>query len=231
MIKPIFFPIFIGILLGMIFPITIYGESVAELEKKGIELLSQKRYEEAISYFDKILEIEPTNINALNNKGASLLGLERYENALDYFDKVLEIKPDDYTALSNTVASLSKAELVPIDETRFIVRVQNQLRNSEGTLIGVINGKASFYLQHEILDIHLDSKPVKEIVTIDGKKYEKMEVAVPKVVTDSDYGFNNFLEVTAGGNSAKIFLGHSHAFLVEQSDTVSALWTILRLVD
>ena len=44
---------------------------------KGRSLAELRKYEEAISSYDKALEIEPKNADAWNNKGRSLAELDR----------------------------------------------------------------------------------------------------------------------------------------------------------
>src|SRR5688500_6281199 len=54
-------------------------------------LFNKKKYDEAISYYDKILTINASEIDALNHKGISLWALHKYKEALPYFDQILEI--------------------------------------------------------------------------------------------------------------------------------------------
>ena len=58
---------------------------------KGRVLARSGRYEEAITCYDKALEIKPQFMSLLGEKGEAFLYLERYEEALECFDKVLEI--------------------------------------------------------------------------------------------------------------------------------------------
>ena len=49
------------------------------LGNKGLALDKLGRYEEAIEEYDRILAIDPNDINALGNKGLDLDSLGRYE--------------------------------------------------------------------------------------------------------------------------------------------------------
>jgi len=60
--------------------------------------LELSRNEEAITYYDKALEIDPYDTLVLNNKGGALAALGRYEEAITYYDKVLAIDPDNEAA-------------------------------------------------------------------------------------------------------------------------------------
>src|SRR5215212_11005683 len=54
-------------------------------------LFNQKKYDEAIPYYDKILTINKSEINALNHKGLALWELHKYNESLQYFDQILSI--------------------------------------------------------------------------------------------------------------------------------------------
>jgi len=64
-------------------------------------------YENALIYFDKVLDIVPNATEALHGKGITLSHLGDYENAIDYFERVLEIEPDNVSVI-NTIEILSK---------------------------------------------------------------------------------------------------------------------------
>lgn len=50
------------------------------------------RYNEAVEYSDKALEIDPKNASAFNNKGNALLKLGKSNGAEEYYDNALEIE-------------------------------------------------------------------------------------------------------------------------------------------
>jgi Flp pilus assembly protein TadD len=58
------------------------SSSISILNKKGLDLLSSASYNEAITYFDKILAINSTDASALNNKGFALMQLGKYNDAI-----------------------------------------------------------------------------------------------------------------------------------------------------
>ena len=63
-------------------------------------------YDEAISYYDKILKIVPTDIDSLNGKAHALENTGKHEEAITYYDKALEIIPSDIDALNGKANAL-----------------------------------------------------------------------------------------------------------------------------
>src|SRR5688500_5284413 len=61
------------------------------LFERANTLFNQKKYDEAIPYYDKILTINKSEIDALNHKGLALWELHKYKEALPYFNQILEI--------------------------------------------------------------------------------------------------------------------------------------------
>jgi tetratricopeptide (TPR) repeat protein len=66
----------------------------------------RKDYEEAISSYDKAVEIKPDYYEAWYNRGISLGNLGRYEEAISSYDKAVEFKPDYHNAWYNQGISL-----------------------------------------------------------------------------------------------------------------------------
>jgi tetratricopeptide (TPR) repeat protein len=74
---------------------------VIEIINKGVELADNGKYDEAIEYYDRALEIAPdTPLILLNkaislcNKGNNLVKSKRPNDALECFDRAIAIKPD-----------------------------------------------------------------------------------------------------------------------------------------
>lgn len=60
----------------------------------AMELLKNKRYQNALMCFEKAIEINPDK-EILYSIGAALVGYERYKDALKYFERVVESDPND----------------------------------------------------------------------------------------------------------------------------------------
>lgn len=68
-------------------------EELAAWYDKGAMLQKQGQYEEAIQYFDKVLESNPQNYKAWFCKGLSLDTLGYQDKAIECYNKSLEIRP------------------------------------------------------------------------------------------------------------------------------------------
>ena len=77
------------------------------LSAKGKILYELKRYEVAVSVYDRATQIEPENAKLWNDKGTALMELERYEEAIIAFDKALELNPEFKAASDNKEESLT----------------------------------------------------------------------------------------------------------------------------
>ena len=76
------------------------SESIEELLKSGQTLLNTGNPKEAMTMYDKVLEISSNHIDALIKKGNILGKLGKYENAIIYYDRVLEKENQNILAYS-----------------------------------------------------------------------------------------------------------------------------------
>ena len=67
----------------------------------GLSYRQLQEYEKAISYFQKILLIKPTQTDTLNELGLCYTSLKRFEDAEKHFNKALKFKGEDSELLSN----------------------------------------------------------------------------------------------------------------------------------
>ena len=75
---------------------------------EGNRLFLQGKFQQAIVFYDKILDKDPKNISSLNNKGYSLSKLKDFTNSMKCYNLALEICPDDLSVLINKISSFRK---------------------------------------------------------------------------------------------------------------------------
>ena len=82
-------------------------ESVNELYSNLVLLLQEEKFEKALPYLDKILEVQPNNVPILLNKGSVLIALDRSNESITYFDRLLKIEPNNIKGLASKAAALA----------------------------------------------------------------------------------------------------------------------------
>lgn len=112
-----YFVLFVVIVLLFVFPQINFVESensIEELLEKGSYYFKEEiNYQESMKYFERVLLLEPNNVNALNGKGSVFIRYGNFTAAEYYFDKALEIDPNHIKALNNkgiVVGHLEKYE-------------------------------------------------------------------------------------------------------------------------
>ena len=68
---------------------------IEDLIKSGKIHLDEENYNDALSFFEQALSLEPENPDLWNLKGMALRSLGRYDEALDCYNKSLDIDPRD----------------------------------------------------------------------------------------------------------------------------------------
>lgn len=82
-------------------------EASWEWNNKGMSLINLSKYEQAITCFDKAINIDPKNSGAWDNKGSALRLMSRHIEAMDCYNNAIKINPSNARAWINKGASLS----------------------------------------------------------------------------------------------------------------------------
>jgi tetratricopeptide (TPR) repeat protein len=141
-------------------------DKVRNLNKKGLESNEQGKYQEAIDYYDKALELDPNYVSALNNKGVALKKQGKYQEAIDYYDKALELDPNYVSALDNkgqvfeeqgkyqeAIAWFDKALKVNPNYEESLTNKVNALNNKGNALLELGNYNEGIKYYDKVLEI------------------------------------------------------------------------------
>lgn len=91
---------------------------------RGMDLYYRKKYDLAVSAFEKAVAVEPGYVEAWHNMGISLFNLDRFEDAIKAFDRAIELKPDNAGSWYNkglALGSLGRYEDEVLSYDRAIV--------------------------------------------------------------------------------------------------------------
>ena len=78
-------------------------QDLDNLLKSANNLFFKKRFNDAIILYDKILEFDPLNLDAINNKGYALSKSKNYQNAINCFNIGLKNNPREKSLLINKI--------------------------------------------------------------------------------------------------------------------------------
>jgi len=219
----------LSIFIFFLFPvILVYGESVSEndiLQNKASQHLKLEEYEQAISYYDQILETNPKHVPALYYKAFSLSMLEKYEESIPYYQQVLNIEPYNQIALFRLEDALLRITSYRIGFIQGVLEIS--VHDSQGGLVAFLRTTDIKAIRHTIIQDLVDKWPVTKEIVRDNKKFEVHQKEYVKVVkADTIYGFHEI------PYSDKIHFPLAstwhYQIPVERGDVVSYVYSIFR---
>ena len=128
-------------------------------------------------------------------------------------------------------------------DSEYIMHIQVEVRNAQGQLVSVTESIFGNHIHHEIPDHVFDSTVAqKEIITIDGIEYEKVQLEISSESPDMadaspgrEYGKTlqyNLCGVSEHDKLSCVTLQSARYWaLTEPGDVSTAIWTILRPAD
>ena len=158
------------------------------LLNRAIAYTQVDRFDQALWDLDSFLMLNPNNKKALNGKAFILEKLDciSYKKcgpleSLRILEELLESDPTNNELVNQRNFVLTKVPSFNVGATDgdYIVRAQQILKDSEGSLVSVIDGVGSEVIPTRLLDEYLDEKKntadifEKEIVSIEGEQYVK----------------------------------------------------------
>jgi len=199
------------VLLGIIFLFfipTISVSATLEYEKiwlfeKGVESFQLREFDDAISYFDRVLEIDPNHLDSLSNKGGVLLEIGKYKETMILLEQALEIDPNHLGALSNKGKTLFQ-----ISEYEQSIAVFEKILEIEPNHIYALynKGNALFELgKHnealkyfeDVLEIEPDHYVSNvQVFTKNKKIYKSIDGLLEVIVRDSNDNLINYFQST-----------------------------------
>ena len=172
------------------------------LLNRAIAYTQVDRFDQALWDIDSFLMLNPNNKKALNGKAFILEKLDciSYKKcgpleSLRILEELLESDPtnNELENQRNFVLTNVPSFYVRATDGDYLVRFQQILKDSEGSLVSVIDGVRSEVIPTRLLDEYLDEKKdtvdifEKEIVSIEGEQYVKWRYEISGIENEGSF--------------------------------------------
>ena len=172
------------------------------LLNRAIAYTQVDRFDQALWDLDSFLMLNPNNKKALNGKAFILEKLDcvSYKKcgpleSLRILEQLLESDPtnNELQNQRNFVLTKVPSFYVRATDGDYLVRFQQILKDSEGSLVSVIDGVRSEVIPTRLLDEYLDEKKdtvdifEKEIVSIEGEQYVKWRYEISGIENEGSF--------------------------------------------
>lgn len=177
-------------------------ETIDELFELAYNYENNTDYENALRYFDKIIELEPENAESLNGKGAVFLKINNLEQSKIYIDKALEIDPNYIKALNNKGVLFGKQENFA-EATKYFDKVLQLDPNNVDALLNKANiagfeqdFEEVLVLLNHVLQIDPDNRKAIDYKSLiyDSVGRETIDGYVQTILRDKDGNLIGYLE-------------------------------------
>ena len=184
----------------------IYLEKIIEYDSDNLRALSNKagilihlnEYEKSLKISNQILEIEPDRIATLQNKGVAQKMLKQYEQSYESFNRILELDPQNQQAPISISRTLGLMETISTVDSPYTIHGQFVIRDSEDSLIGVIESYNARYLPSEFFEQWWkDAKQKGYVISQNG--VEKLEISDKHLQSEDHTGMFTW-ETSVNGN-------------------------------
>ena len=172
------------------------------LLNRAIAYTQVDRFYNALEDLDSFLMLNPNNEKALNGKAFILEKLDciSYKKcgpleSLRILEELLESDPTNNELENQRNFVLTNITPFNVRDTDgdYLVRFQQILKDSEGSLVSVIDGVGSEVIPTRLLDEYLDEKKdtvdifEKEIVSIEGEQYVKWRYEISGIENEGSF--------------------------------------------
>lgn len=225
------------------------NNEISLLENNAMGMINESKFDEALFYIDRILDIDPKNISALNNKGGILVELGNYTDSIIVFNEILTINENNTEALNNKAIALSKLNLyVPslklfyksLTLDPYNKNTENNIRTIVDNIpwLNPLNGVAVVYvkdhngnlvgyskvseikIQAPLGYITLKNHGTLEEVEIDGVKHQVLKYNSTQELTKNQYIGRADISLTIGPFSIKVVELLLNGFIATTDDKI-----------
>tara|TARA_B100000029_G_scaffold508902_1_gene596838 strand:- start:1258 stop:2064 length:807 start_codon:yes stop_codon:yes gene_type:complete len=201
-------------------------ENLKALSNKAGLLIQLENFSEGLEISNKVLEMDPERVSTLTNKAIALKMLEQYEQSFLVFTKILNIDPENKTVEKSRAKLLSITPTISTSDSEYLVHVMITVRNSNDTLIGVVESTNARYLPSLFTEKWWDDLDKKGKIerTAEGEIFTKTN----GIIVEDNYIGMLSLEIDSNDYAVSIFETFLPIVQLEDTDTAEAQWTIIK---
>jgi len=205
------------------------GKNVNEWHAISAALISENRHEEAIKYYDKILEINPNHVKALTSKGISLAFLHEWDKAEKLIVQAMELEPENRVIKSTMAQFLAGVPSVPAHGSIYDIKLLVTHRDSSDNLIAVSESSNTRYLPYSLTEKIFEMHLIEKNVVINGKTYDIAQKIDSLSPTDDAMSLFSIFK-TQYDHEIDVFLAFTPMMLTEKDDKLTVKWMIMKEV-
>ncbi len=168
----------------------INSTNAIELYQQANTLYELQRYKDALSTYDRALELRPDYAKAWNGQGKTLYELKEYQEALVAYDKAIQLKPDYLEAWRGRGFTLSQLQryqesVSSLDKVLLLDKKQPEIWNEKGEVLTKIKqydqAIDSYNNAIELRQDYYEAWYNKALVLNNLRRYDEALVAYDKV--------------------------------------------------
>lgn len=199
--------------------------------KKAITLIKEKQYNEALKILNNIIEIEPTNIEALNNRGYIYDITKNPNEAINDYNKIMKIDPQNTITLTN----LSRAYYDNQDYEKSLQAINQIIQMKKDTVETHLNKLYVLFSTKDIESIRDELNLIKTTYP-NNENIPKFETKLKKLQSNNDRETSNTInELQQQANDYYEKKKYRNALLTLQNitkidpDNIAA-WTLMKQI-
>jgi len=201
------------------------NQKVQVLTSQGFQHYLKDEFNDALSYFDEALEINPKHAKAVAGKALALFQLGKFEDAINNIDKAALLAPNDQNIQRDQMQMILS---LPRDSYFNGSSLKLLMRDSNGGLIGYQEAFGLGVFLHNYTEQFLDSMELKTELAQEGQNYEVLQFRGEFPVTIAETFSQAYVANTINGTEMPNIFTLHHGVPSQLGSTVYELWTLVR---
>jgi len=195
--------------------------------EKGNQFLRTKKYEEAITCYNKTIKLQPNSPEAWYNKGIALLNLQKYEEAITCYEKSIKLKPNWVDAWYNQGTAYLKLQKYK-EAIAFYDRVIQIHSNYINAWYN--RGLALFYLQQYEQAVYSYDKVIQiDPAYLETWHWRGIALAALKQYEESIISYDKMLEIQPNNLFSWNGRGLSLAHLKKYKEAIASFNKVIKI--